>query len=190
MVSDICSLLFDREGVDMVLILVLMEYGLGRSHRGVGRGLSSLVLILVLMEYGLGRDLRGVEGRNLLCLNPCFNGIWSRTEEATDLWAEYDEVLILVLMEYGLGGVNGLPLHKIKFVLILVLMEYGLGPSASNVIFTITKRLNPCFNGIWSRTLKTMRVINTIFAVLILVLMEYGLGDRGRLLLRHPCPSS
>ena len=40
-------------------------------------------------------------------------------------------------------------------VLILVLMEYGLGP----VITLIRKRalsLNPCFNGIWSRTPKVI----------------------------------
>ena len=35
------------------------------------------------------------------CLNPCFNGIWSRTEIFRK--GHTIEVLILVLMEYGLG---------------------------------------------------------------------------------------
>ena len=40
----------------------------------------------------------------LLCLNPCFNGIWSRTAaEFGSNVSPYVQVLILVLMEYGLG---------------------------------------------------------------------------------------
>ena len=38
------------------------------------------VLILVLMEYGLGRNTyTTAKVFVIICLNPCFNGIWSRT---------------------------------------------------------------------------------------------------------------
>ena len=62
-------------------------------------------------------------------LNPCFNGIWSRT------------------------GVCEHESRRLYRVLILVLMEYGLG-RCTVVINTdeVNKGLNPCFNGIWSRT--------------------------------------
>ena len=36
-------------------------------------------------------------------LNPCFNGIWSRTSVRVGDTVEVTQVLILVLMEYGLG---------------------------------------------------------------------------------------
>ena len=39
----------------------------------------------------------------------------------------------------------------------------------------ITISLNPCCNGIWSRTLICIRHLN-FSSVLILVVMEYGLG--------------
>ena len=94
------------------------------------RGPSSGVLILVLMEYALeGRGNRGhaeMGGRlnpcfNGICsrsltlhlmqsvtsghsLNPCFNGICSRSAVG-DKWAQPTlVVLILVLMEYALEG--------------------------------------------------------------------------------------
>ena len=54
------------------------------------------------MEYGLGRlqvMQKRVAARRL---NPCFNGIWSRTP-AGKLLPSTEKVLILVLMEYGLG---------------------------------------------------------------------------------------
>ena len=58
-------------------------------------------------------------------LNPCFNGIWSRTFYIiTD--NSINIVLILVLMEYGLGPFKNHN-NNAKHVLILVLMEYGLG---------------------------------------------------------------
>ena len=60
-------------------------------------------------------------------LNPCFNGIWSRTSQYIPNWI-------------------------IKGVLILVLMEYGLGQMALKDIELQPIGLNPCFNGIWSRT--------------------------------------
>ncbi len=44
------------------------------------------VLILVLMEYGLGlrRTRTRMSGR-VWRLNPCFNGIWSRTRHKTEI---------------------------------------------------------------------------------------------------------
>ena len=63
----------------LVLILVLMEYGLGLPLLRPMYSTMNGVLILVLMEYGLGR------GQGLL------------------LSRGYRLVLILVLMEYGLG---------------------------------------------------------------------------------------
>ena len=55
------------------------------------------------MEYGLGRGEQHSCGFDHLCLNPCFNGIWSRTVAAIVAIVIYLCVLILVLMEYGLG---------------------------------------------------------------------------------------
>ena len=76
-------------------------------------------------------------------------------------------------MEYGLGlCVDGV-IKSLVAVLILVLMEYGLGPCIG--YFRVQEEsLNPCFNGIWSRTV--LSVLCKVTNVLILVLMEYGLG--------------
>ena len=63
--------------VDVVLILVLMEYGLWLALADVLTK-DSVVLILVLMEYGL----------------------WHPDVEEKE--ADEGKVLILVLMEYGL----------------------------------------------------------------------------------------
>ena len=41
----------------LVLILVIMEYGLGHLKEEVGRAYIQNVLILVIMEYGLGQLL-------------------------------------------------------------------------------------------------------------------------------------
>ena len=61
--------------------------------------------------------------------------------------------LILVLMEYGLGRVWTISYWTTTKVLILVLMEYGLGHGPKlDFIHQRAARLNPCFNGIWSRT--------------------------------------
>ena len=94
-------------------------------------------------------------------LNPCFNGIWSRTThrgEAEKLIA--CAVLILVLMEYGLGPCRCHYLCRhFECVLILVLMEYGLGGLATMWHpARLSSSLNPCFNGIWSRTTKEVRM--------------------------------
>ena len=60
-------------------------------------------------------------------LNPCFNGIWSRTTASLGAIDVVVKVLILVLMEYGLGPYNVAEQKSMLTVLILVLMEYGLG---------------------------------------------------------------
>ncbi len=104
------------------------------------------------MEYGLGQQLKKIKKDEKDSLNPCFNGIWSRTVPDTKKRNGSQSVLILVLMEYGLGQVfefsNGS-------------MSVGLNP-CFNGIWSRTKLsyvrslqrlcLNPCFNGIWSRT--------------------------------------
>ena len=69
--------------INGVLILLLMEYGLGPDKKGEYAA-KFWVLILLLMEYGLGRGAVAVE-----------------TTPAAD-------VLILLLMEYGLGLPVGL----------------------------------------------------------------------------------
>ena len=56
-----------------------MEYGLGRSQKAAEYGVIGCVLILVLMEYGLGLVALLLIVIYSICLNPCFNGIWSRT---------------------------------------------------------------------------------------------------------------
>ena len=56
------------------------------------------------MEYGLGHNVIIIIGMIVLSLNPCFNGIWSRTVRmGTFNRPRQPQVLILVLMEYGLG---------------------------------------------------------------------------------------
>ena len=58
-----------------------MEDGLGHLT-AKSRSPHLTVLILVLMEYGLGY-LFGSQGQRIdTSLNPCFNGIWSRM----DIW--------------------------------------------------------------------------------------------------------
>ena len=54
MVSDSMIHVSCKELAQNVLILVLMEYGLGLAQMSTKK-LNALVLILVLMEYGLGR---------------------------------------------------------------------------------------------------------------------------------------
>ena len=83
-------------------------------------------------------------------------------------------VLILVLMEYGLWRVS------VEYYLALA----SLNP-CSNGIWSLTLKtitmvirnnsLNPCSNGIWSLTILAGTRIVVSRSVLILVLMEYGL---------------
>ena len=87
------------------------------------------------------------------CLNPCFNGIWSRT-----LFTGTAKMQI----EYGLNPCfNGI---------------WSRTAGGSWVSGEDQRRLNPCFNGIWSRTIKNLLQLCRQ-KVLILVLMEYGLGQ-------------
>ena len=52
--------------------------------------LPRTVLILLLMEYGLGRSISvGGSQQNVSSLNPSFNGIWSRTIKYISLWDRY-----------------------------------------------------------------------------------------------------
>ena len=106
------------------------------------------------MEYGLGPcKVFSHMDTTVERLNPCFNGIWSRTRYRGGQYANDWRVLILVLMEYGLG-----PLDEVL--------------RKAEEIYS----LNPCFNGIWSRT-QCYHNYDYICSVLILVLMEYGLGQ-------------
>ena len=77
MVSDSLSRGEDLLGL-WVLILVLMEDGLGLFQRFHLLMKMIHVLILVLMEDGLGPKLYFTCGA-VSGLNPCFNGRWSRT---------------------------------------------------------------------------------------------------------------
>ena len=50
----------------LVLILVLMEYGLGLYGKEIYGASSLTILILVLMEYGLGQQMTGDETKQYL----------------------------------------------------------------------------------------------------------------------------
>ena len=54
------------------------------------------------MEYGLEVKCTSRMEPVQNCLNPCFNGIWSRSVFICVRQLHRDGVLILVLMEYGL----------------------------------------------------------------------------------------
>ena len=89
----------------------------------------------------------------LVCLNPCFNGRYSRSYAYNQRNYFKKWVLILVLMEDTLGGIKKSSGRRSKnLVLILVLMEDTLG-----VLVDYLKR--------------------EILLVLILVLMEDTLGE-------------
>ena len=67
-------------------------------------------------------------------------------------------VLILVLMEYGLRGRDPGLCHQAIPVLILVLMEYGLRVEIIMAYMKYWVCLNPCFNGIWSARVKSVKI--------------------------------
>ena len=91
--------------VNSVLILVLVEDGLGALVLSAAKAAGRTVLILVLMEDGLG-VFPDKSFREMVV----------------------PVVLILVLMEDGLGGPSKPATDAVKTtVLILVLMEDGLG---------------------------------------------------------------
>ena len=155
MVSDPRSQEGTHRNAEGVLILVLMEYGLGQSLVGDAERLGT-VLILVLMEYGLGQsNTYCTPNQRRNCLNPCFNGIWSRTPNL--LWQRRQITVCLNPCFNGIWS-RTLNVRDAKAampgcVLILVLMEYGLGLPSTLYIWSKSMRsLNPCFNGIWSRT--------------------------------------
>ena len=61
-----------------VLILVLVDVGLGRVKNAVERIVR--VLILVLVDVGLGHATSVSLASSVASgLNPCFSGCWSRT---------------------------------------------------------------------------------------------------------------
>ena len=63
----------------LVLILVLVEDGLGVSYKDTFHGNFTPVLILVLVEDGLGALRADVQmALSHTGLNPCFSGGWSR----------------------------------------------------------------------------------------------------------------
>ena len=103
MVSDVSRENYHPNDDNGVLILVLMEYGLGQRIDANNSKSYYYVLILVLMEYGLG------------------------LQQLPRYRCKLRYVLILVLMEYGLGLNSGVTSLQECSVLILVLMEYGLG---------------------------------------------------------------
>ena len=86
------------------------------------------VLILVLVEDGLG-DLGGecASPATYMGLNPCFSGGWSRSLILLIQPSYFYSVLILVLVEDGLGAGGLCALFCRPRVLILVLVEDGLG---------------------------------------------------------------
>ena len=64
-------------------------------------------------------------------------------------------------------------------VLILVLVEDGLGDRVSNLKRSSGIRLNPCFSGGWSRSVRPVLSSEGVLTpVLILVLVEDGLGGK------------
>ena len=81
------------------------------------------------MEHTLGAYLPCFVLNVTCCLNPCFNGTYSRSI---------------------LTWINERTLE----VLILVLMEHTLGENEVVVIKSCKMCLNPCFNGTYSRRRK------------------------------------
>ena len=83
MVSD-CFHLVPSAHNSRVLILVVVEYGLGQAVpylMVVGKS----VLILVVVEYGLGHLTFKRLYKYVQRLNPCCSGIWSRTTRKSAL---------------------------------------------------------------------------------------------------------
>ena len=89
-------------GCISVLILVLVDVGLGPVEKNSWRELR-YVLILVLVDVGLGLLPEGNVDSVLGCLNPCFSGCWSRTRMKKQQHGRWSKVLILVLVDVGLG---------------------------------------------------------------------------------------
>ena len=112
-----------------VLILVLMEVGHRASRVEKRRRNGQSVLILVLMEYGLGLSKPSHLMVQVACLNPCFNGIWSRTKQLC-----FTSAHGRMSLNPCFNGIWSRTMHH----------------KVSKP--TLHIRLNPCSNGIWSRT--------------------------------------
>ena len=139
--------------VAKVLILVLVEDGLGVRSAYLKELEALNVLILVLVEDGLGEEENTSYIKPPKSLNPCFSGGWSRSSETAKPTTSHCAVLILVLVEDGLGVYrNDCHIPRKVAVLILVLVEDGLG-DPSGIIPSLSRIpcLNPCFSGGWSR---------------------------------------
>ena len=89
------------------------------------------------MEDGLGEYPELEYNVSDVCLNPCFNGRWTRR-------------------------FAGIIIGLFTKVLILVLMEDGLGDCFMEAVVSQKQCLNPCFNGRWTR-----RGVFIIFSVII-----------------------
>ena len=101
---------------------------------------------IVLMEYALEGWVPACRRNSPNGLNPCFNGICSRSTER-----------------------GRFQVHR--HVLILVLMEYALEASSSEDYERLAVSFNPRFNGICSRSCGPLCKV-ALWSVLILVLME------------------
>ena len=64
----------------MVLILIMLEYGLGVTDKKGNRHVVIWVLILIVLEYGLGGWSIGQPLVVRMRLNPYCAGIWSRSQ--------------------------------------------------------------------------------------------------------------
>ena len=118
---------------------------------------SIYVLILVLMEYGLGQQQMRSCVTTLICLNPCFNGIWSRTNLYATVWKTAASSLNPCFNGiWSRTPANRRSLPRLP-VLILVLMEFKWNIGRRPSIQYAKVCLNPCFNGIWSRTGKAAK---------------------------------
>ena len=76
------------------------------------------------------------------------------------IWICASPVLILVVMEDGLV-LSYFPRkgNKARRVLILVVMEDGLVHANGEFVGFSTPSLNPCCNGRWSRTIKSITIM-------------------------------
>ena len=90
------------DGRGPVLILVLVDVGLGLLEKADINFQEKVVLILVLVDVGLGLIVGNLKYPALTSLNPCFSGCWSRTHDKVHLLSQ-PGVLILVLVDVGLG---------------------------------------------------------------------------------------
>ena len=134
--------------VEVVLILILLEYGLRQEIKRAEKQ-GDVVLILILLEYGLRHIRNQTKRRVHYSLNPYSIGIWSATFLHKVSIME-KKVLILILLEYGLRQNKTALSARTRLVLILILLEYGLRP------ITDLTGVRPT-------------------GVLILILLEYGL---------------